>query len=298
MKTIKLIGVNFRKIFTSPGFYASIALTALLCFTSEIYFDAQKMQSYSVISALLDLNKKILFSDTQLCSFSVFNAGNGVWVLMFIPIVAAFSFIPILCVERESKAIRYSSFRIGKFSFNFGNFLTSFLSGGLAVLLGFILFGVCIYFMFPNISEYSKDAIYNYKSYLEFVYPEFSKSGFAPIILRKLLEMFFFGAASAIPAYLLTGFMKNKYLVICIPFFAKYAFSQLNGKLMSQAYSDYENPNEKLSEILEITNTNALGNLDNLSVAIWKVVVFNAALLVIAFFIYNFAMNRRVDYGE
>ena len=89
MKMIRLVSSNFKKILTSPGFYACISLTVILCFCPEVYFDAQKMQAYSVISVLIDFDRKDILTDPQLCSFAVFSAGNGTWVLMFIPIVAA-----------------------------------------------------------------------------------------------------------------------------------------------------------------------------------------------------------------
>lgn len=110
--------------------------------------------------------------------------------------------------------------------------------------------------------------------------------------------MFAFGAVSAIPAFFLTGFMKNKYLIICIPFFVKYALMQSNGILSAQAFSNYENPNTKLLKILSITDTNALGNLFDYSADIKYILLFNGIVLCAAYFIYCFLMNRRLDYGE
>ena len=298
MKIIRLVSSNFKKILTSPGFYACISLTVILCFCSEVYFDAQKMQAYSVISVLIDFDRKDILTDPQLCSFAVFSAGNGTWVLMFIPIVAAFAFVPLLCDGRESKALRYSVFRTSKWSFSTGNFLTAFLAGGFAVVIGFIIFGVCIFLMFPNISEYSTDKIANYESTLTYFYPDFLQYGYPFLISEKILGMFAFGAVSAIPAFFLTGFMKNKYLIICIPFFVKYALMQSNGILSAQAFSNYENPNTKLLKILSITDTNALGNLFDYSADIKYILLFNGIVLCAAYFIYCFLMNRRLDYGE
>ena len=120
----------------------------------------------------------------------MFNAGNGTWVLMFIPIVAAFAFVPLLCDGRESKALRYSVFRTSKWSFITGNFLTAFLSGGFAVVIGFIIFGVCIFLLFPNISEYSTDKITNYESTLTYFYPDFLYFFLLSLILCMLKMLY------------------------------------------------------------------------------------------------------------
>lgn len=298
MKIIRIVFSNFKKILTSPGFYACILLTVILCFCSEVYFDAQKMQAYSAIGVLMNFDRKDILTDPQLCSFAVFSTGNGTWVLMFIPIIAAFAFVPLLCDGYEAKAFRYAAFRTSKRSFNTGNFLTAFLSGGLAVVIGFIIFGACIFFLFPNISEYHTDKITNYESTLTYFYPNFLQYGYPLLIGKKILEMFVFGAVSAIPSFFLTGFIKNKYLIICIPFFIKYALMQTNGRLSARAYSNLENPNTKLLKILSVTDTNALGNLFDYGSDIKNVLLFNCIVLIAAYFIYCFAMNRRLDYGE
>lgn len=75
--------------------------------------------------------------------------------------------------------------------------------------------------------------------------------------------MFLYGAVCAAPAIMFTGFIRNKYLVLCIPFFIKYAVSQTCIKLQSQAVSDYNNVDTEMLKISSIFNPDALSYLSD-----------------------------------
>ena len=108
-------------------------------------------------------------------------------------------------------------------------------------MLGFGLFTLTEYALFPNISEYEVSIKTTFEESLGCQYPEFVQGGYAVIILEKLGNMFLYGVVCVAPVITLTSVVRNKYLAMCIPFFLKYAMNQTCIKLQSQAVLDIEN---------------------------------------------------------
>lgn len=298
MKTLRLIKVNLSKVLTSVGFYACVLLTVLLCFTAQAYYDITENRNYSVIGVLSEFTREEMLTDSQFSAYQILSCVSSGWLSLFIPIIAAFPLMPLICDERESKCVRYSAFRSAKFSFSTGNFLTALMSGGLAVLCGFVLFAVLVYTLFPNISEYAPELKESAEWWISGTYPLFEKYGYPYLVALDFVEMFLYGALSAIPALIMTAFMKNKYLVLCIPFFLKYLVMQLHTGIMRKAIYNVENVDQKLLDILSVTEPDAMGDIFSYGETMWRNVLFHAVLLIAAFALYYAVMNRRVDCGE
>lgn len=297
MKIIKNISVNLKMILSNYGLYICMAFTIILCSGTGIYTDNMTSYEYSIIKSLIEFNREFMLSSTDFCSINVaLRASNG-WLSMFIPIISAFAFIPFVCDECESQAIRNTIFRSSKFSFYTSKFLTTCISGGIAVMLGYIIFTGLVYTLFPNINEYAIELQNMYKEILSYTYPNVANNGYIGVLLIKYAEMFIYGAISAVPAITLTCITKNKYLVMCIPFFVKYAVTQSCIKLMAQAYSDFENINEKLGRFTNIIAPDSILNLFELSDK-KLILLYNGGLIVIAFIFYIIVQKRRLDCGE
>lgn len=298
MRGLRLINVSLREVLTSIGFYACVLLTALLCFTAKAYYDIDENKSYSVIGAYMELSREEMLTRYKLSSYEIISCIFGGWLPMFIPIIAAFPFMPLICDERESKFMRYSVFRSTRLSFRTGNFLTAMITGGFAVMTGFSIFAGAAFIMFPDIGEYAPELREPAEWQLSQTYPLFAKLGYPYLIALDFIEMFLYGAVSSLPALIVTAFIKNKYLVLCIPFFLKYITSQLHKGLLIEAYSDIENIDQWLLDILSVTEPDAIGKIFSYGENIWKSALIYAVLLIIGFALYCTAMNRRVDFGE
>ncbi|NLP26093.1 MAG: hypothetical protein GX365_01905 [Clostridiales bacterium] len=302
MQTVYVIQTEMKKVVTSLGFYGCIIITFLVSFTAVLNHNFEKNADESIINVFMNYNKSELLNTTNFSAYIAFEKGGNSWLSMFIPIIAAFSFIPLFCDQRESKSIRYSAFRVNKLSYNSGNFITAFISGGLAVMVGYALFGIAIYFMFPSLSEYSLGMQTDFMEMLKFqsegLSSAYSKVGMPILVIAQLIEMFLYGAFSAILAFLLASIMRNKYLVLCIPFFLKYMLNQIVVKLYSQAFDNIENPKEILADIATIINPDAMNSIFNQNEYIFRIILLNVILLSLAFFSYNIVMNRRLDCGD
>lgn len=296
MTFFRAVKTFFRKILTNIGFYICVLFTVLLCFSAIIYIDIVKNDNYSIITSFMTFDREFLLTDTSFCAQNIMLKGTSGWLTMFIPIIAAFAFIPLICDEHEAKSVRFEVFRTSKKSFHTSRFLTSLLCGGLAVVLGYLIFTVLVFLMFPNIENYTSQQREMFYESMSFSYPELSR-GIAVPLLKELGSVFVYGIFWAIPAMLLTAVVKNKYIVLCVPFFIKYSLGQLCTKPQSQALADIEHINHKQLELIEVIDPNSLAYLSQ-SVQKSSVLIFNGTLVLSAFALYLILQLRRLDSGE
>lgn len=237
--------VSFRKILSSLGFWLCVGMTILLMFSTQIYTDPNTQNRYSVIRALTNLTTEELAAHHEFCSIMVIQNARGGWFTLFAPIITAFCFVPTMCAEREENAVRFQIFRTSKLKYGISEFLSGMISGGTAVALGYIIFCGAAAVLFPGVSQMS-----GYEA-------EFLKDitfGFPKLVLGIWL----FGAFWSVPAMFLTSVLRNKYLIMCIPFFAKYALSQTVQKLSQNAYADFENVDDAMLKFINTVNPDGL----------------------------------------
>lgn len=302
MKLFRIVKTELKKVFTSFGFYSCVIITFLLCFTYNLSYDYVTNENLSIFNVFTSHSRSELLENVDYCSLNVFRVNISQWVILFIPIIASFSFVPLFCDERNSKMIRYSTVRTSKLTFNFGKFLSAFLAGGLAILIGHILFGIATYFMFPSLSEYSIELQDSFVESLAFMEPKmadlYMSIGSIGLIAPRLFEFFLYGAISSIPVVVLAAISKNIYVIICVPFLMKYLIDQTMNKISLNVYMNNENPDKLLQDFLIIFDTNATQNLFLYSDYIIKIIVANLVYVAIAYVIFSFIMNRRLDLGE
>ena len=295
---LKNIKINSYKILTGYGFYICIVFTAILCFSANIYEDLSNGNKYSVFASLLKFDKNFMLSDTSFCSFEVMRKGAGSWLSMFIPIISSFAFVPLFCDEYEAKSVRFEVFRSSKIRYYASRFITACFCGGLAIMLGFGLFTLTEYALFPNISEYEASLKMMYGEIMRHQFPDIIQNSFVPIILGKMVEMFLYGAVCTAPVILLTSIIRNKYLVLCIPFFLKYAMNQTLIKLNSQAISDFEHVDTRLLKISSILNPDALSYLSEYGTDKKAVLIYSGIIVSASAVLYLIICGRRIDSGE
>lgn len=286
------------KILTGYGFYVCIVFTVILCFSADIYEDFGNGNKYSAFKALMEFDRDFMFSDTAFCSLEVMQSGTGSWLSLFIPIVASFSFVPIICDEYDAKAIRFEIFRSSKLCYHSSKFIAACLSGGLAIMFGFGLFAAIEYLLFPNISEYESGMQQMYEEMLIIQYPDISESGYTMVVVQKLISMFVYGAACSAPVMMLTIIVRNKYLVVCIPFFIKYALNQICSKLQTQAVGDYKSMDMELLRAVGIVNPDALARLSQYGEDKKYVLIYSGSIIAISFIVYMIVALRKGDSGE
>lgn len=208
---IKSLKCDFHKTLISAGFLAAILVTFLLCFTENVYIDTSTMQKYSVFEGLVKFDRAFMENRSDFCSLSVFKSALSGYSAMFLPVLASFPFVFSQSAERNSGNIRFSIFRAKRLKYYFSKFLCGVISGGICVLLGVALFGIFSFFTFPGIGCYPTFD-------LEYYAPD----GILAEIVRKLLSAFIYGCVSAVPAFFLSSFCRNRYIILCVPFLTRF----------------------------------------------------------------------------
>lgn len=292
----RIIKTDFYKIVTGYGMYLCVLFTIILCFGTSIHIDMMNNDQYSVIRSLISFDREFMLSSYDFISINVALKGAGSWLSMFIPIISAFAYIPLVCDESESKSIRNAVFRSSKLKFYLSRFITAVLSGGFAVMIGYMVFCGMVFILFPGIGEFPAETREFYIHYLSDVYPSTADFGIGSALVIKFAEIFVYGAIAAIPAILLTAVSKNKYVVLCIPFFIKYALTQTSIKLIAQAYSNGEGVGGRLTEISNMINLDYV--LQIYEMKSYRLILLYIIVAISTLALYLFIQLRRFDSGE
>lgn len=273
--------VSFRKNTASPGFLLCVAMTVLLLFAAEVYYDFDTQTRYSVFRTLTYLTPDERAANYELFSKMVIKNACSGWFSLFAPIIAAFCFVPTVCTERGEKAVRFQIFRTTRLKYSLSQFFSGVISGGAAISLGYIIFAALVMGLFPDIGEMS-----------EFAADVLLETTFD--LPYQILKMFLFGAFWSIPAMLLTSVLNNKYLIMCIPFFLKYGLKQFHQKISQDAFSAVNTDKNAIALANAINPDGILWVYDETRLVIWLVFGISAALMFAAFIIIN---RKRVDCG-
>ncbi len=245
MKFLRSFYIDIKKIFMSGGFWLCLLMTTVLLFTATVYTDLGTQNRYSVIKALTDFTAEQQTKIFELCNVSVMRSATGGWLSLFVPIITAFCFVPQFCVERDGNAVRFQIFRSSRLVYSLSNFFSGIVSGGIAIMLGYGLFCSAVYFLFPTPSqmdEYSAMLIAD----MQFSFP------------LTLLSVWLYGVFWSIPSMFCTSILRNKYLIMCMPFFVKYALNQTVQKIYLNSTADFENIDPSMLEFANIVNPDGL----------------------------------------
>lgn len=294
---VRNIKYDLKKILTGYGFYLCIIFTFILCFSSEIYEDPLNGNKYSVVTSLLEFNKDFMLNNTDFCSFEVMSHGARGWLSLFIPIIAAFVYVPLFCDEYQSKSVRFMIFRSSKFSYYISRYISACIGGGAAVLIGFSLYTMSVYMLFPNISEYSNSLRSIYEQEVSDLYLNITEGSYRSAIVSKHIEMFVYGTVNVVPALVLSSFCYNKYVIMCIPFFLKYAVNQSCLRIQAEIINQ-ERPNIFVLKLNSVFNPDALTYLSQFGESKRYVIFYNSGIILCFCLLYLLFINRRCDCGE
>ena len=289
------IKVNFTKIMSGYGFYICVFFTMILCFATYIFEETISGNRYTVIRSYFSFDREFMLQTTSLSSVEVMRCGTGSWLSLFLPIITAFAFVPVICEEHKSRAVRFEVLRSGKINYYCGRFISGCLYGGLSVMLGYGLYAIVVYRMFPGIGEYSAALQRDYWKTVDLPQAAMFGEGYLCIILPKLAEVCLYGMICAAPILLLTALIHNQYVVICLPFFLKYGLSQICMRINTQPNVGIKAFGRHLATIID---PDALADLSEYGSDAKWVLIYSACIIVGSFVLYLLLQRRRLDSGE
>lgn len=258
--------IELRKNIINYGFFMCIIITAILCFTSEIYIDPITGQEYSVIAVITNMNQ---FSSDELTAVNILHDSVSPYITIFLPVISSIPFISVFCSERISGNMRFIISRISRYKYYISKFISAAFSGGFSVMLGFILYSSIILLMFEN----------NSCSITE--------------LLKIYAGMGIYGMFSVAPAFFISSFVKNKYIICCFPFILMHFYYTFLSKIQDILISnDKWDIMVKMSFLYPSGLKEIFFNTDVYNLA------YNFLLTIAAFGGFVYIMNRRVDYGQ
>lgn len=291
MKFINSLVQDLNKTLINPGFVAAVILTSVLCFTAPAYTDQMNDKSYSILESYFSFSRDFVSRNSDFASVKLFRNGLSGYISMFIPIIVAFPFMVCFCSERNNGYMRFSISRTGRLRFYFSKFFASFLGGGLAVLIGMMLFGIILWVTFPSLSSY------NMPSEMAEIYVPY---GTVQTVIRQLLSAFLYGAFSTLPAFFISSFCRNPYIITCLPFMLVYIWTTGINKIISNAveHMDYE-VYERVNPFRPDSVRNlAFMNLKNVNPEMKQTLIFNSVYLFILLLGYIAVMEHHTDKGN
>lgn len=280
---IRTIKCDFNKTLISSGFLAAIFVTFLLCFTEDVYIDTSTMQAFSVFEALFKFDRTFMESNPSFYSLTVFKSTLYGYSAMFLPILASFPFVFSQSAERNSGNIRFSIFRAKRLKYYFSKFICGVLSGGICVMLGVMLFGIFSFFAFPSLECYPN-------LNLEFYAPD----GVPIEIAKKLLSSFIYGCVNSIPAFFLSSFCRNRYIILCVPFLLRFMLDTAAKKIIVNSI-DYN-----IYQIVFPFESHAPSQIPYLEAGsmLYSTIAVTVIFAALMLFGYIIIMERRTDKGE
>ena len=258
--------IELKKNIINYGFFMCIIITTILCFTSEIYIDPITGQEYSVIAIIANMNQ---FSSADFTAINILHNSVSPYITIFLPVISSIPFISVFCSERISGNMRFVISRISRYKYYISKFISATFIGGFSVMLGFVLYSIIILLLFENNSCCITE------------------------IFKIYVGMGIYGMFSVVPAFFISSFVKNKYMICCFPFIVMHFYytslSKIQDILISNGRWDIM---VKINFLYPSGLKEIFFNADVYNLA------YNFLLTIAAFGGFIYIMNRRIDYGQ
>lgn len=203
-RMINLYRENVIKMISGASFFAAVIAALIIFATAVVYVEPLGGKEYSILRLLSMKNTKAVLEDGSLNFTGIFLDGSIGYMEIFAPIVASIPYISIMSSERMNSNFRFEIFRVGRKTYSFGNLFAAVTVGGLIMCAAYMVYGMITYaVLLPGTGNtLMREDVW--------------------IIVKKLMGMFFYGSVSVIPTVFISAFVRNKYIVLCIPFMLNY----------------------------------------------------------------------------
>jgi len=260
---------ELRKRMKNPAFWIGILLVTVLCMTTNAYSDMIHGKNYTVFETITILPTEI--RRMQISAFSVFTQGlSNIYASLFLPFAVSIGFVPLLCMERRSGALRYQIVRESRWRYCISKMISASFCGGLTVLLGFLLYGSIVWCLFSH--EIPEE--------ISFMIGDPSVR-----LFQVCVGSFLIGALSVFPALLFCSFSERQYPIMCVPVLIQF--------LLNTAVS--KAPNQSTAEFLTyLSPSGAAALIYNFSFVRLAVVLLIPILCCTGF---CFSVRKKVDCG-
>ena len=291
MKMIYEIYQEIEKMLTNYTFGMVVLATALIHISGTIFTDAETDKSYNLVQLMMlgKAERQMKIEMYNISFQSIFLQGSQSYLWMFASILASAPFVVLLCTAKKNNNIRFEIYRTGKKNYVLAKEIAAMFVGGLVMLFGYILFAVVLKCVLPSAS--AGNSIFAGDSLSGDTFTGDMLAGnilTGIMVTKRLFEMFFYGMTSVLITFIFSGMMRNKYLVLCVPFMANYLVKNMLEKpeLVANHTAQIVNPVSPTWLFLYEKDIQH------------KILLFWLVVAVMGFICYYLILNRRCDCGE
>lgn len=264
-KLMRSLSVDLRKSFFGYGFLLCTLVVFLLCFASVIFTDSQTGKEYTALEIIAD---KSCLPNIEFSGINILHISVNPYLTLFLPVLSSIPFVTLFCAERIGGNLRFIILRTGKTVYCLSKFLSALISGAVTVSFGFIMYSAVILCVFGRDCSIAE-------------------------LIKIYIGIAVYGAVSVLPAFFLSAFIKNKYMICCFPFIFMHFYYTAIAKLQ-----DYFNAHDNWEAIIKISFLYTSNIKEIFFSHDTTAVIFYSALTVISFLGFYLIMNRRLDYGQ
>lgn len=264
-KVIRCLSVDLKKAVLGYGTLICTAATFLLCFSSVIYTDGFTGKEYTALEIIIDRSK---LSGIEFSGISILHISVNPYLTLFLPVLSSIPYVTFFCAERIGGNLRFIITRTGKMTYCLSKFLSALISGALTVTLGFVLYSFVIFTVF-------------------------GLDGSITELIKIYIGIAIYGAISVLPAFILSAFIRNKYMICCFPFIFMHFYYTMIAKVQ-----DHFSAHGNFDAILKISFIYTNDIKEILFSHDTRAIVFYPLLAVIVFIGFTIIMNRRLDNGQ
>lgn len=247
--------IYIKRAFLNKKYWLSVMAAFVLLLCCTIYVNPENGEKYLFISIFYnkDIAEKINLGVINLKS--VFLGYDSGYLWMFASIIVNFP-----CLINQ-KTERFLIFRTGKNRYIFGKYFSNLIMSGLMMFISYFIFIIiCMIMTKENMLD---------------VY-----------VLKKLISVSMWGMYMSVPGLILSEYIRNKYLVLCIPFVINYFMCTFITKIIK--YDIYRFFAPESFQILLL--------MDNKQIMVSSIILI--ALIIIGAVNRKIVFERRLDCGQ
>lgn len=212
--------MQLYKMFVSPIPMVCVLMILALCCVTNVYADPESGKGYSVATMLLSGDIAQFAADNQVVRENVVRSAMSSWLIMFAPVICVLPFVKSVSSEKSSLK-RFEMHRCGKGVFAVTRLLVGMLTSAAILCVGYGLFIALSFGLFPSAAEVDENI----------VRAALHGMSFAGFYFSRLAGAFIMGAVCTLPAYIISIFNSNKYMMTCIPFMLLHFYNIFIGRL-------------------------------------------------------------------
>ncbi|WP_278869467.1 hypothetical protein [Ruminococcus bicirculans (ex Wegman et al. 2014)] len=275
----KCLKTQLYKMLISPVPVICAIMIFGLCCITNVYTDADGGKGYSVLTILLLRDPTEAVEGNSVVRENIIRAAMSSWLIMFSPVVCVLPFVKSVSAENSSLK-RFEMQRSGKIAFAASRLVSAVLTSAAVLCLGYGLFVIFTVIMFPSVMDtnsHSAAAVLHSMS-------------IGCFYLSRMAGAFIIGVLSALPAYIISVFSRNKYMMTCIPFMFFYFYNTLINRL-SKGFS------ANVGKIVSLFSFNGIFRAIENGMTVY-VILATAVLMILAAIIGVSFLQRRYDCCE